>query len=77
MHWIHSPTISTIHGFSTRHGGVSQTPFDSLNLGGIDDLPENITENRQRALSELHIEFEQVSYLGFTQINKVFINKGI
>ncbi|MBC7475890.1 MAG: laccase domain-containing protein, partial [Candidatus Sericytochromatia bacterium] len=47
MHWIHSPNLNTIHGFSTRNGGVSQTPFDSLNLGGIDDLPENITENRK------------------------------
>jgi YfiH family protein len=63
MHWIYSPNISTIHGFSTRHGGVSPKPFDSLNLGGIDDLPENIAENRKRALSELHIKFEQVSYL--------------
>ena len=71
MHWIHSPNISAIHGFSTRHGGVSQTPFDSLNLGGIDDLPENIAENRKRALSELHIEFEQVSYLNQIHSNVV------
>ena len=71
MHWIHSPTISTIHGFSTRHGGVSPAPFDSLNLGGIDDLPENIAENRKRALSELHIEFTQVSYLNQIHSNVV------
>ncbi len=71
MHWIHSPTISTIHGFSTRHGGVSPKPFDSLNLGGIDDLPENIAENRKRALSELHIKFEQVSYLNQIHSNIV------
>ncbi len=71
MHWIHSPTISTIHGFSTRHGGVSPKPFDSLNLGGTDDLPKNIAENRQRALSELHIEFDQVSYLNQTHSNIV------
>ena len=63
MRWIHSPTISTIHGFSRRFGGVSPKPFDSLNLGGIDDLPENIAENRKRALSELQIDFEHVSYL--------------
>ena len=71
MHWIHSPTISTIHGFSTRHGGVSPKPFDSLNLGGIDDLTENIAENRKRALSELHIEFDQVSYLNQIHSNIV------
>lgn len=50
MHWLHSPNLKTTHGFSTRHGGVSPKPFDSLNLGGTDDLPENITQNRQRAL---------------------------
>lgn len=72
MHWIHSPNISAIHGFSTRHGGVSPKPFDSLNLGGIDDLPENIAENRKRALSELDIEFEQVSYLNQIHSNIVW-----
>lgn len=71
MHWIHSPNITTIHGFSTRHGGISPKPFDSLNLGGIDDLPENIAENRKRALSELRIDFEQVSYLNQIHSNIV------
>ena len=71
MHWLHSPNLKTIHGFSTRHGGVSPKPFDSLNLGGADDLPENIAQNRQRALSALHIEFEQVSYLNQIHSNTV------
>ena len=71
MHWIHSPTISTIHGFSTRHGGVSPKPFDSLNLGGTDDLPENIAQNRLRALSALNIDVEQVSYLNQIHSNIV------
>lgn len=41
------------HGFSTRRGGVSEAPFDSLNLGvasapgGADSL-ERIAENRRR-----------------------------
>jgi len=33
---------------STRHGGISQTPYASLNLGiNTDDLPENVVENRR------------------------------
>lgn len=41
------------HGFSTRVGGVSAAPFDSLNLGvasaeGPPDSPEHIAENRRR-----------------------------
>ena len=37
------------HGFSTRLGGVSHAPFDSLNLGANrGDLPEYVTENFHR-----------------------------
>src|SRR5688572_7574721 len=40
-----------VNGFSTRHGGVSDFPNDSLNLAGFDeDLAENICENRRRFL---------------------------
>jgi len=63
MLWIKTNHINTTHGFSMRHGGVSPAPFDSLNLGGSEDLQENIAENRRRALAELEINFEQVSYL--------------
>jgi YfiH family protein len=35
--------------FSTRRGGVSQAPFDSLNLGRLtDDAPANVDANRAR-----------------------------
>lgn len=71
MLWINSKNITTIHGFSTRHGGVSPEPFFSLNLGGSDDLPENIEENRIRALGELNIAFENVSYLNQIHSNHV------
>jgi polyphenol oxidase len=37
------------HGFSTRRGGVSPPPFDSLNLGDKwGDTKENVEENRRR-----------------------------
>lgn len=71
MYWINSPHISTIHGFSTRHGGVSPAPFDSLNLGGTEDSSENIAENRQRALRDLGIDMNQVSYLNQIHSNIV------
>ena len=36
--------------FTTRQGGVSRGPYESLNLGILtDDDPERVTENRQRA----------------------------
>ncbi|MCF8422820.1 MAG: peptidoglycan editing factor PgeF [Bacteroidia bacterium] len=71
MYWIKSNHISTTHGFSTRNGGVSPEPFSSLNLGGTEDLPENIDENRKRALTDLNINMEQVSYLNQIHSNIV------
>lgn len=71
MYWIKTPHINTIHGFSTRHGGVSPEPFLSLNLGGTEDLTENITENRKRALGALNIDMSQVSYLNQIHSNSV------
>ena len=40
------------HGFTTRAGGVSAAPFDSLNLGvKWGDAEDNVLENRRRVLS--------------------------
>lgn len=40
-----------VNGFSTRLGGVSAFPENSLNLSGTDvDSPENVRENRRRFL---------------------------
>lgn len=37
------------HGFTTRAGGTSPPPFDTLNLGGKwGDDPAHVTENRRR-----------------------------
>jgi YfiH family protein len=48
-----SPVIPALfrHGFTSRAGGVSAAPFDSLNLGmKWGDAPENVLENRRRLL---------------------------
>jgi polyphenol oxidase len=42
------------HAFVTRHGGVSQKPWHSLNLGGsVGDDPARVIANKQRVLQEL------------------------
>jgi polyphenol oxidase len=50
-----SPLLKAIgvkHGFSTRIGGISPIPFDSLNLGNLPgahrDADQNLTENLRR-----------------------------
>ena len=47
---------------STRHGGVSQYPYQSLNLGGSTaDDTENVTENNRRFFSALNVSLSQVA----------------
>jgi len=45
------------HGIFLRHGGVSEGPYHSLNLGGASgDRPERVEENRRRVLRALNVE---------------------
>jgi purine-nucleoside/S-methyl-5'-thioadenosine phosphorylase / adenosine deaminase len=49
--------------FSTRRGGVSEAPFDTLNLGRLTgDEPERVAENRLRLCAEIDTEPELLSY---------------
>lgn len=48
-----------VNGFSTRVGGVSDFPGNSLNLAGFDeDAVENIEENRRRFLAAIGADFQ-------------------
>jgi YfiH family protein len=48
--------------FTTRHGGVSEGPYESLNLGILtDDLPERVTENRRRAADQAGVEPDRMA----------------
>jgi polyphenol oxidase len=48
--------------FSTRVGGVSEAPFDTLNLGRMtEDDPDRVEENRRRLCSELEVEFVRLT----------------
>jgi polyphenol oxidase len=47
------------HAIFTRFGGISNAPFDSLNIGGnLGDLDENIIENKKLIFNVLDIPFE-------------------
>ena len=51
--WLTAPMLDAApgirHGFSTRKGGVSPAPFDSLNLRtGCGDSQEHLEENYRR-----------------------------
>lgn len=45
--------------FTTRQGGVSEGPFESLNLGkAVGDEPERVDENRRRVCAEVGADAE-------------------
>ena len=49
------------HGFSTRIGGVSDSPFDTLNLGlAVEDDPSKVIQNRRKFASALEIDLNRI-----------------
>ncbi len=59
--------LGVAHAFTTRSGGTSAPPFDTLNLSrGVGDTPSHVAANRARVLAALgrspddHVEATQV-----------------
>lgn len=62
------------HGFSTRHGGVSRLPLDSLNLSHVHwDTSERVEENRRLFLAALDLEIESLATLSQIHSDQVHI----
>lgn len=63
VRWLEADLGGARAAFSTRLGGVSEPPFDSLNLGILtDDAPEAVAENRRRLATALGHEPERVAF---------------
>lgn len=63
MRWLEADLGGARAAFSTRRGGVSEPPFDSLNLGVLtDDDPERVRENRLRLVTALGHDPERVVF---------------
>ena len=59
---IFKPFEKLVAAESNRHGGVSQIPYASLNLGlNTKDQPSNVIENRRRFFTDLQIPLTQVA----------------
>jgi YfiH family protein len=65
-HWRPAmPPPDRVLAFSTRAGGVSAAPFDSLNLGrSTDDRPDAVRENRRRLLAALALDPDHLATAG-------------
>jgi YfiH family protein len=63
VRWLQADLGNARAAFSTRLGGVSEPPFDSLNLGLLtDDAEEAVSENRRRLAATLGFESGQVVF---------------
>jgi YfiH family protein len=63
VRWLQAQLDGAVAAFSTRLGGVSDPPFDSLNLGLLtDDAQEAVDENRRRLAAAFGFEPERVVF---------------
>lgn len=63
--WRPAGVPGAILAFTTRLGGVSTTPYDTLNLGrSTADRPEAVTENRRRLMAALGLEPDRLATAG-------------
>src|SRR5215203_4351435 len=63
LRWLQADLDGGQAAFSTRLGGVSEPPFDQLNLGLLtDDAEEAVGENRRRLAVALGFKPEQVVF---------------
>jgi polyphenol oxidase len=57
LRWLQADMDGACAAFATRIGGVSEAPFDSLNLGILtDDSEETVVANRERLAAALGLE---------------------
>lgn len=63
VRWLEADLAGAGAAFSTRLGGVSQPPFDALNLGiRTEDETAAVEENRRRLAAALRFEPERVLF---------------
>jgi YfiH family protein len=61
LRWDEDP--SYVVAFSTRLGGVSEPPFDTLNLGRLTmDDPARVAENRRRLCDEAGVPLSRLTF---------------
>jgi YfiH family protein len=82
--WPEADELGLSLAVTTRHGGVSRPPYDSLNLSfRVGDRPEDVTTNRARAAEAFGVELgtlvfaDQVHGIGVTGVGERDAGRGI
>lgn len=71
--WMEQYSELTV-GFTSRHGGVSQAPYATLNSGlHVNDVPEHVVRNRELIAEAVGQPFEAFTYAEQVHGNEVTI----
>ena len=63
LHWEEAESYGAAVAVTTRHGGVSDPPYDTLNLGlHVGDRPEGVAVNRARAAAGFGVGLETMVF---------------
>jgi purine-nucleoside/S-methyl-5'-thioadenosine phosphorylase / adenosine deaminase len=63
VHWDEAPEHGVEVAVTTRHGGVSAPPYDTLNLGlHVGDDPESVVLNRTRAAAAFGVGLDSLVF---------------
>jgi YfiH family protein len=63
LEWPEAPDLGADVAVTTRHGGVSDGPFGSLNLGlHVGDDPDRVITNRERAARAFGVDLDAVVF---------------
>jgi YfiH family protein len=63
--WVPEGNGNAVLAFSTRRGGISRPPYDSLNVGkSTADEPRAVEENRRRILATLGLDIARLATAG-------------
>ena len=69
-----TPHREIIHTFSTRIGGTSKPPYESLNLGfHVGDRPEDVTDNHRLLAKEMGYNLSQLVHMRQIHSDKIVI----
>jgi YfiH family protein len=63
LHWDQASEHGAVVAVTTRHGGASASPYDSLNLGlHVGDDPRAVVDNRARAAAAFGVTLDAVVF---------------
>lgn len=64
VHWDEAAGYGAAVAVTTRHGGVSEAPYDTLNLAlHVGDRPDAVTDNRARAAAAFGVDLDTLVFV--------------